>query len=387
MYGAVSLVGTALFYFPPSRPRNDFSKSRLTEISELDFIGLLLYTSGLTIMLLGLSWAGSAGHAWRSASVIAPLVIGFLTFAGCFAYDWTFGRKRQAFFPLHLFVRFREYAVLLIVVMVAGMIFYTMSGLLPEATTYVFTSDPVEVGVMMLPNGFGQLFFSVVMPSILHKTKNPKIHLIIAISLQTLFVGLYAYAIEGHKAAWMAFQFFGQGPFSWITIVTLVNAGLHVRQSDLGLAVGLLGTFRSLGGSIGNSIFGTILSDISAQQIGPRIIEAAISNGFDAANTTGLIPAVEAFATGIPSGVAFAGIGGVTAIIQQATLQAYRDAWAYSFKMVFYSTIPFGVIALIASFFIKDAGEHMTNHTAIRMEKDVLNSGGNKTENETKNAV
>ena len=370
IYGAISFIGTSLLYFPPSRPQHDESDSRWQQFLKLDWIALTLYTGGLSVFLLGLSWGGTAGHPWASASVITPIVLGFLVFCCTFAYDWTIGNIGHVFFPWHLFSRFREYTVLLIVVLVAGMIFYTMSAFLSEATAYIFTSDNVEIGITLLPNGFGQLVGSVLLPSLLHITKNPKWHIVTAVTIQTLFVGLYAYGVMGHKAAWMAFQFFGQGCFPWITVCTIVNAGLHVRQSELGLAIGVIGTFRSLGGSVGNAIFGSILSQTFDNHLGPRITAAALKNGFNPEDLSLLIPAVLANAQGVPA--AFASVPGITAAIEAATMEAYRDTWAYAFQIVFYSTIPFGVVALIAALLIKDSTSQMTNHTSVRMEKNVL---------------
>ena len=324
--------------------------------------------------MVGLSWAGEPDHPWHSASVIAPIFIGVLTFCAFFAYDWLFLKDSKAFAPWYLFVRFREYSVILIVVFVAGMVFYSMSGLLPQASFYVFSTDGIQIGIITIPNGFGQLVGATLLTATLSITKHPKYHIIIAVFLQTFFTSLYAYALlRENKDMWMAFQFFGQGCFPWITICTLVNSGLHVRQTDLGVAVGIIGAFRSFGGSVGNAIFGAIFRGVLDGQLAPRITEAATANGYDVTNLGILIPAVLEAGVGVPD--AFAGVPGITSAIEIATLAAFKDAYAYAFKMVFYSTIPFGVIALIASLFIADATPYMTNHTSIEMERHVIGHG------------
>ena len=370
MYGTVALVGTGLFYFPPPRPRLDFEKTRWQEFKELDFIGLALYTTGLTIMLIGFSWAGSAGHAWKSASVIAPIVLGFALLCCCFAYDWLVVADEKAFFPFRLFRRVREYTVLLVIVFVVGMVYYPMAILLPEATLFIFNNNGIQIGIISLPNGIGQFCGSFFMPAIMHWTRRPKYHLIAAVTIQTLFTGLYVYALPGHKAAWMAFQFFGTGCFPWITIATIFNLGLHVPHSDLGLAVGIIGTFRAAGGSLGDAVFTTILSGAVNRVLGPRIAEAALSHGFKAANLELLIPAVINNAVGVPE--AFANVPGITPAIEATTATALVSAYSYAFKIVFLSTIPFGVIGIIATLFISDASKYMTNHTAVFLEKNVL---------------
>lgn len=371
IYGVVSTAGSIIFYFPPSRPRHDDEKSRLDQLKELDYIGFALYTAGLTILLVGLSWAGTAGHAWRDPSVVAPIVIGAVLFFCCFGYDWFITKQSRALFPLHLFVRFREYTVSLVVVFVAGMIFYSMATLLPQATLYIFTSDHAQIGIIQLTNGLGQTVGATLGPLILHKTKNIKSHIILALLLQTIGTALYAYALPAqNKAAWMAFQFFGQGCFSWLSVCCIMNAGLQVKQSELGLATGLIGTFRSSGGSLGSAIFSTILTTVSSKQLVTRITQAAVANGFDPSHLSQLIPAVHNAALGVPS--AFIGVPGASLAVQDAVLEAFKEAYAYAFARVFYATIPFGIIAIIAACFIKDAGQFMTNHTSVALERDVL---------------
>lgn len=88
-FGVLSMIGTILFYFPPARPQHDFEKTRWQEIKEIDYVGCALYTAGLTIFLIGLTWAGQPAHPWKSASVLAPIIVGFALLVACFVYDFT----------------------------------------------------------------------------------------------------------------------------------------------------------------------------------------------------------------------------------------------------------------------------------------------------------
>lgn len=373
IYAAVSLIGLAIFYFPPL-PRLPEGKTRFQAFKELDFIGFGLFTAGLPVFLLGLSWAGTPGHSWDSASVLAPLVLGAVTFCSAFVYDLRFAGEDNAFLPPRLFYRFREYTAHLIVGAVSGMIYYTNAGLLPQCNFYLFTNDPVQLGINMLPNGFGQFFGSTIVPGLLHLTKAPKVFIVLAIFLQTLFVGLYAYAVPDHHGPWIAFQFFGQGCFDWIVTCSIVNVSLHVRHSDLGLAIGALGMARSLGGSVGIAIFNTVLNSYANNHLGSQVSAAAIQNGFTATYMEELIPAVVGNALGAPD--AFADIpGGVSSAVQSATLFAFREVYTQAFRRVFYVTIPFGVISLAVSLFIRDAGQYMTNHISVFVDRPGWKSG------------
>ena len=368
IYSIICIIGTAVFYFPPSRPQLDYEKSRMQEIKEIDYIGLFLYTIGLTVFLIGLNWAGTAGHAWKSASVVAPLVIGFATFVACFAYDFTVAKN--PFFPLELFRQVREFTIMLVLVFVSGMIFYSMAGLLPQGSLYMFTNNATEIGLLALPNGFSQLIGGWIIPSLAHKIGHLKWQLTVLLCLQTLFVALYAVVIPTNKAAWSAFQFFGQGCFAAITLISYIIAGLHIPQRQLGIATGLIGTFRSAGGSVGITVFNTILSSTVNSKLGPQISKSALALGFPAENLALLIPATIENAVGVPG--AFATVPGISPAIELAVAQAFKDAYAYAFRRVFLATIPFGVIAIIATFFIRDPSMYMTNHVAVHMEKEGL---------------
>ena len=212
------------------------------------------------------------------------------------------------------------------------------------------------------------------MPIFVSFTGRPTRYLLGGVFVQTLFVGLYAYGISGHKAAWAAFQFFGAGPFGLITVMLLLNAGLHVRPSELGVAVGLLGTFRSMGGSVGNAAFNAILRSVSNEELPKRIISAALAEGYKG-NLSALVGATIATGNGVPD--AFSSLQAtITPRIEGAVMQAFSQAYAQAFRMVFYSTIPFGVIAVVAALFIKDSTPYMTNHTHVRLVKDVLRREG-----------
>jgi hypothetical protein len=372
IYSAICFVGTAVFYFPPSRPRKDYEKTRWQQFQELDFVGYFLYAGGLTTFLIGISWAGEEGHAWHSASVVAPIVLGGLVFLSAFAYDWVV-KPQNPLLPLRIFRMFREFTVLLVALFVSGMVFFAMVSLLPQATESVYDTNPTRLGVALIPNGVGQFIGGAVLPSLIHKIKHMRTQIVVALCIQTMFTGLYAYGIiPHHKTPWVIFQFFGMMCFAWITLCCYVIAGLHVPHRDLGIASGLIGTFRNTGGGIGIAIFNTIRNGVLGGQLVPRILKAAAENGFDgnAAETKALITAVMNDGRGIPG--AFAEIQNATPALIHATNEAYRSAYAYAYQRVFYSTIPFGVIAIVAALFIKDASKYLTNHTAVNMEKEVL---------------
>jgi hypothetical protein len=129
---------------------------------------------------------------------------------------------------------------------------------------------------------------------------------------------------------------------------------------------------------VGIAIFDAIRTGVLNSQLAPRVSAAALAHGFPAASAADpkqlelLVVAAEGVVLGKPAAVAFKDFPDVTPALISATVTAFRGAYAYAFQRVFLSTIPFGVIALVASFFIKDASQYLTNHTAVHLEKEHL---------------
>lgn len=211
------------------------------------------------------------------------------------------------------------------------------------------------------------------------KIKHLRLQIIGALVIQTVFTACLAAVIPQSQAAWSALQAFSVGPFALVVLACYVIAGLNIPLKHLGLATGLIGTFRSLGGSVGNAIFNAIIQGVVGSDLGPGIATAAIGAGFNSTDGLALlIPATMSTIVGIPD--AFANVPGVTPAIETAAVTAARQVYAKAFRMVFFATIPFGVIALILACFINDPSIYLTNHTAIHMERDGL-FGKNDTPN------
>ena len=59
----------------------------------------------------------------------------------------------------------------------------------------------------------------------------------------------------------------------------------------------------------------------------------------------------------------------MTPAFEAALAHAVKEAYAYAFRVVFYSMIPFGVLGIMSAAFIRDPSQYLTNHTAIRLQK------------------
>lgn len=114
--GAVALVGTVFAYHPPRQVYIDRTKKDI--LLELEYVGLFMYTTNISLLFLGLGWPGS-GVPWNSAKVIAPIVTGGVILILTAVSDFCSISKRPLSAP-RLFRNFRGYASLLIVNFASG---------------------------------------------------------------------------------------------------------------------------------------------------------------------------------------------------------------------------------------------------------------------------
>lgn len=356
--GVISFVGTAIFYTPPNKPFRD--RSRRDILGELDYVGIFLYTSGTTLFLLGLGWGGTS-YPWVSAHVLAPLILGIVLFASTFFWDF-YAPVKRPIFPYRLFKKFREFTALLVVIFVTGLVFISINTLIPEEIAYVFTSDSIRAGVYNIPAGLCGALGGTVLGGLLFKIKHVHWQIMTAVAIQSIFTALMALITPDRIAMGVVFQAFTNIPFGWILIACYVTCGLHIPQRDIGLAYGLIGGVRFLGGAVGTAIFTTVVGNRSAETIPRRVAAAVTPLGYPADEIPGLVAALSA---GLVDELAK-----VPTQVVAAASQAIRWGYTDAFKIAWLVSIPFGVAAFVVSTFIRDPSLYFTRHTAVTLTKE-----------------
>ena|ERR1700712_176877 len=94
-----------LCYFPPSFHMKFRNRTVKEQLRDFDFVGTVLFVGGFLIFLLGLSWGGSV-YAWKSAHVVATMVVGGITLIVFTLYE-TYMDLKEPLLPIHLFKNVR----------------------------------------------------------------------------------------------------------------------------------------------------------------------------------------------------------------------------------------------------------------------------------------
>lgn len=187
--GGLSLVLFTLCYFPPNFHMINGEKTKLSELRELDYGGLILYSAGLVLVMLGFTWAEGT-YPWKSAHVITPLVVGVLTITAFVFYE-AYMPLKQPLLPLRLF-KHPNIVPVVLVGCVGQMVYYALNVLFPQQAAQLFTTNNILIGLMSSTVGaslaVGEFIFSPLMKAF----GRPRWHLVAASMGTGLFCALMA---------------------------------------------------------------------------------------------------------------------------------------------------------------------------------------------------
>lgn len=109
-------------------------------IKKFDYIGTALYTGGLLIFMMGLSWGGSV-HSWASASVIATIVVGFVALVAFVLWE-SFVDLKEPLVPMSIFSNYSWNASVLLTGLGAS-VYYAFAIVWPSMVAVLYSDGGV----------------------------------------------------------------------------------------------------------------------------------------------------------------------------------------------------------------------------------------------------
>ncbi|KAF3400211.1 hypothetical protein F1880_008032 [Penicillium rolfsii] len=362
-WNGFGLLITVLFYKPPPRV-NSLGLSRREIISRIDFIGGFLSISGLVLFTAGMQWGGYM-YPWSSAHVLVPLILGFLLLV-IFAFWEIYGAK-YPIFPTRLKQEPRTLGLTLVITFISGANFFSVLMFWPTESFNVYGHDPVGVGVRSLPIGFGILAGACIVLVLLSVFRgHNKELLIISSILMTAGCGALAIGrVDNMHQLWGILILAGLGiggivvPASIITTIICPD-DLIATISALTLSI------RVVGGSVGYTIYYNVFIS--------KFVPAAKYYIGGVMVTKLNITSVEA----ISEVIELTGASLLTEIQQipgiagnetayEMVVGAGQIAYAEAYKWVYYVSIAFGIVSILASCFLGDITKYMDDHVAVVM--------------------
>lgn len=234
-------------------------------VKEFDYVGLFLFTGGLLVFLMGLSWGGSL-YPWKSAAVISCIVIGFFTLAAFVAWE-AFASPKQPLLPLHLFQNL-QWVAMIFTLAISVTVYYAFSIVWPQQVFAMYTTDLIKGGLLCSLVGAGTNIGQLASAVFARHLGNQRIQFIVCIGCGGAFLGAVACATPYNMKTAAAMLTIGCFFTGYIDSVGLAMAGICIKdQKDIGTAVGIAGSVRSGVSTIGTAIYSVGFTSVSIGMI------------------------------------------------------------------------------------------------------------------------
>jgi EmrB/QacA subfamily drug resistance transporter len=300
------------------------------EKHRIDYLGALLLAATATCLVLLTSWGGSQ-YPWGS-----PEIIGLGVGAVLLGFGWWMSARRAAepVLPLRLF-RNRVFTVASAIGFVAGFALFGSVAFLPLFLQVVRGVSPTISGVYLLPQVIGLLITSVGSGQLISRMGRYKVFPIVGTGL--LAVSLYLLSMLSVTTSSLVtnlyFFLFGLslGLILQVLVIAVQNA---TDYADLGVATSGATFFRSIGGSFGVAVFGSIFSARLTTELAAALSGAHLPPGFRAS----------------------AGQANPTLLrrLPPALHNSVRHAYASSLDRVFLYAVPVALVAFVLSWFLRE---------------------------------
>ena len=326
------IIGLMLaFFFLHQLP---IDRSFQSKLRRLDWLGMTLFTIGSTTLALPLSWAGSM-YPWSSWRTILLLIIGAATLVIFGIHE---RKPAEPIFPYRIF-RSRTAAVTLVGAAIHGLLLYSILLYAPLFFQAVLLETPLQSAIHVLPAGVTIVGFSVISAVFVQVIRGYWWVIVTNWVLAACGVGLWAL---WHPSSSSALKYSlqviaGVGIGTLFTVLTIPMQASVEHVNDMGLAAGILVSFRVFGGLLGLAICSTIFNSVFAQRIaslGPLPSEVDVLK--DVREAIAFIPSLRTLDQQLP--------------ILPQVIETYRVA----LKAVFLTLAGFGAIGLFTSFLTKE---------------------------------
>lgn len=359
----VSVICWYLFYHPPTF-KMLHKRSQIKDLlKRFDWIGLVLYSAGLLIFLMGLVWGGTL-YPWNSGYVIGTTIAGGITFIVFILWEAFLPLKdTEPFLPLHLFRNIRYQACAWLTAIGAAT-YYGFSLIWPSAVSvlYVGLSDSHRgtlFGLVVMAFVFGQIAGGFIASA-----TGPKPAIIVCMTIAApLLMAVAANPLNMNLT--MGLITTGCLFIGMMEGVAICTTSFPLRtQEEIGTAGGLSGAIRAFGSVLAVAIYATTLTNRLKTTIPANVVPAAVNAGLPASSIPSLISGL-----GGTTVLNTTTVPGLTENIVAVASQAYRVANAEAYRTVFLASFAFGGLGMIICWFVAQNDASTENYVAGHIHK------------------
>jgi EmrB/QacA subfamily drug resistance transporter len=306
---------------------------RGTKVS-IDYFGIVLLAVGVSTLLIWVSMGGNQ-FDWDSGTSIALVVIAAVAIAAFITVEFF---VKEPIVPMSLF-RNRTFTLSVVASIAIGVSMFATSVFLAQYFQLARGATPTESGLMTIPMIIGQMGASIIIGQLVSRFGKWKSWMVTGSILATIGVSLMATLRYDTPFPLVAVYMFvlGAGLGMVMQNLTLIVQNDTAPQ-QLGAASSNVNFFRTIAGTIGVTVMGSLLSTSVADFMKDGL------KGFTP-TTPDEISALERLGSGdVPK------VGELPDTIRTIVESAYGHGIADAFILA----IPLAVIAIIAIAFIKN---------------------------------
>lgn len=303
----------------------------------IDYLGATLLVGGVSLLLV---WVSLGGSSFNWASTTSYLLVGAGVVVIALAILVEGKIASEPIIPLRLF-RDRTTTLATIASIMIGVAMFGATVYLSQYFQYSRGMSPTEAGLMSVAMVGGLLVSSITSGRIISRTGVWKRWLVGGMILVTIGFGLLGtidadtplYVVGG----FMALVGLGLGATMQNLVLAVQN---NTRLEDMGAASSVVAFFRSIGGSAGVAVLGTVLSHDVRGNVSDGVKQLAAEGKLDAADleamkhSTGHIPDLKS--------------------LPPAFRSLYESSFGDAFGHIFLVATPFALAALLCILFIRE---------------------------------
>ncbi len=307
----------------------------------IDWWGALLLVAGVSCILLA-TQLGGTNYPWASWQIIGLFALGGIVVAGFVLREAT---APEPILPLDLF-RIRIFTVANIVSFVSGVAMFGALAFLPQYLQLVHGVSATESGLLLLPLLVGLLAMSISSGLYISRTGRyrwfPLAGTIgVTIGL-VLLTRLGAHTSLGLVSLYILVFGLGLGLFMQVLTLVVQNA---VPMKQMGVGTSSVTFFRSMGGAIGASALGAVLTAGLTAEFPRFLPRAALAAGGDKQAQLIQSPAVL----------------DKLKITDPALHEGIIQAYSHAIDRLFLVAVPVSVLSIIAALFINQVQLRASN--------------------------
>ncbi|KAL1921123.1 uncharacterized protein VTP21DRAFT_10839 [Calcarisporiella thermophila] len=247
------LILIAVYFLIENRKRK--TRTQLKDLLNIDWAGNLVLLISTICLLLGLNWGGQ-GLPWSSPTIIALLVVGIVLAAVFVLIEHKFAKDPTV--PMRL-LKIRNvasgYATIFLFAFTSMGLFYFLPMYFQIAKSYSAT----VAGIQQLAYNAAAVLSSILGGIAVAATHEYRLYVHVGLAIYAVGMGLTILMNQNsHAAEIVAYQAiigFGGG---FCTCALLVGIQAAVYQEDIAIITTLFSFFKSIGSTLGTSIFSAI---------------------------------------------------------------------------------------------------------------------------------